>query len=292
MKKPIVNISESVLRKLLNLSREIGENYNALLTQYVIERFLYRLSRSNASDSFVLKGAMLFRVWTSSLHRPTKDVDLLGYCDPSPISVATLLQEIMTINVLDDGVRYDTDSITVTEIREEEEHGGVRVKLLSFIGTARIPMQIDIGFGDLVYPKPKLLDYPTLLEMEGPKLRMYPVETVVAEKVEAVISRGMLNSRVKDYYDLYVLFRDYPFDDKVLRKAMVSTFKGRKIAFPKSLPIGLSNEFAKNEMLKTLWKGLLRRLEIIDVPDDFSVVVRAIRNRVWQIISEAKSRKK
>jgi len=124
MKKPIVNISESVLTKLLNLSREIGENYNALLTQYVIERFLYRIAQSAVSDSFVLKGALLFRVWTGSLHRPTKDLDLLGYCEPSPERVVTLLREIIAIDVQEDGVWYDSDSITALEIREENEYGG------------------------------------------------------------------------------------------------------------------------------------------------------------------------
>jgi predicted nucleotidyltransferase component of viral defense system len=287
MKKPIVNISESVLKKLLNVSRKIGENYNALLTQYVIERFLFRLSKSTVSESFVLKGAMLFRVWTGSLHRPTKDLDLLGFCDPSIKSVVATLREIVTIEVQDDGVRYDFESITISEIREEEEYGGVRVKLYAFIGTARIPMQIDIGFGDSVYPDPLISNYPTLLEMEEPTLRMYSAETVVAEKVEAVVSRGMLNSRVKDYYDLFVLFRDYELDDRVLAKAIASTFRGRKIELPTYFPVELSDEFAINERVVTLWNEFLRRLRINDAPAEFSAVVRTIRNRIWPIIADA-----
>jgi len=148
-------------------------------------------------------------------------------------------------------------------------------------------MQIDIGFGDLVYPNPKFSNYPTLLQMEGPSLRMYSIETVVAEKVEAAVSRGILNSRVKDYYDLFVLIRDYNLDDKVLGKAIVSTFKGRKTELPTSLPFGLSAEFANNAKVVTLWIEFLRRLEITDAPADFSEVVAAIRNRILPIIAAA-----
>ena len=145
--KPVANVAASVCRRLLNLGQTRGADYNALLTQYAIERFLYRLSKSELADRFVLKGAMLFRVWAADLHRPTKDLDLLGFGDATPDAVATAVRQIVTTTVPDDGLRFDPATVTAAEIREEQEYGGIRVKLVAMLGNARIPMQVDVGFG-------------------------------------------------------------------------------------------------------------------------------------------------
>ena len=179
------NVSASVRQRLLNPRNATREDYNALLTQYAIERFLYRLSKSDLAERFVLKGAMLFRVWSGSPHRPTKDLDLLGYGEASPTAVADAVRQVIATSVADDGLMFDPDSVLATEIREAQEYGGIRVKLVARLGNARIPMQIDVGFGDAITPEAATCPYPTLLGTDAPQLRMYPVETVVAEKLQA-----------------------------------------------------------------------------------------------------------
>ena len=182
--KPVNNVSASVRQRLMNLRQAGREDYNVLLMQYAIERFLYRLSKSGLAESFVVKGAMLFRVWSGAMHRPTKDLDLLGYGEGTPAAVAEAVRQVIATHVADDGLVFDPDSVTATEIREEQEYGGIRVKLVAMLGNARIPMQIDVGFGDAITPEAAIRPYPTLLNTDAPELRMYPPETVVAEKLE------------------------------------------------------------------------------------------------------------
>lgn len=286
--RPVKNISASVRHRLLNLRQARREDYNALLTQYAIERFLYRLSKSELSRRFVLKGAMLFRVWSGALHRPTKDLDLLGYGDGSPAAVAEAVRRVIATHVADDGLVFDPDSVTATEIREEQEYGGIRVKLVAMLGNARIPMQIDVGFGDAITPEAATHPYPTLLDTDAPELRMYPPETVVAEKLETAVAHGMTNSRMKDYYDLLVIFRTYELADESLAKAIATTFQRRQTALPDDVPSALSDEFGSDEAAQRLWREFLRRLQIEDAPVDFGEVVASVRNRIWPVMAEAK----
>jgi len=197
--KPISNIGASVQQRLLNLRAKTGEDANALFTQFAIERFLYRLSRSSLADWFVLKGAMLFRAWSGSLHRPTKDVDLLGFGEPTPAAVVAMIRQILTTAVEDDGIVFDADSVKAKEIRENQEYGGIRTMFTAKLNKAVIPLQSDVGFGDAITPAAEDRTYPVLIGMAAPKLRMYPVETVVAEKLEATVKLGMINSRMKDF---------------------------------------------------------------------------------------------
>ena len=288
MDRPVKNISASVRQRLLNLRRDRGEDYNALLTQYAVERFLYRLSKSELAERFVLKGAMLFRVWSGTLHRPTKDLDLLGSGEASPTAVVKAVKQVVATPVADDGLVFDLDSVTAREIREEQEYGGIRVKLVAMLGNARIPMQIDVGFGDAITPEAAVHPYPTLLDAEAPELRMYPPETVVAEKIEAAVTLGMTNSRMKDYYDLLVIFRTYELADESLARAIAATFQRRQTPLPGDVPPGLSDEFGSDETPQRLWREFLRRLQIEDAPSDFGEVVASVRHRVWPVIVQAK----
>lgn len=284
---PAKNIAASVRQRLLNLRQARGEDYNAILTQYAVERFLYRLSESAMADRFVLKGAMLFRVWTGELHRPTKDLDLLGDGESTRESVAMVVRQVLATQVPDDGLTFDPNSVAATEIREDQDYGGIRVKLVAMLGNARIPMQIDVGYGDAITPEPTVQAYPTLLEMDAPRVRMYPPETVVAEKLEAAVVRGMTNSRMKDYYDLLVIFRTYELNDDNLAKAIAATFHRRQTALPVDVPAGLSDDFGTDNSAQRLWREFLRRLQLDDAPSEFIEVVRSIRDRLWPVMLQA-----
>jgi len=286
-KKPVSNIGASVRQRLLNLRDQTGEDAQALFTQFAIERFLYRLSRSSLADQFVLKGAMLFRVWAGDLHRPTRDVDLLGFGQSTPAAVAAMISDIVTTAVADDGLVFDTDSITTEEIREDTDYGGIRVTISATLNNALVRVQADVGFGDTITPEAEERTYPVLIEMPAPKLRMYPVETVIAEKLEAAVKRGMINSRMKDFYDLLVIFRRFPFDEATLVRAIAETFARRGTPLPRTVPPGLSDDFGSDPTAKRLWREFLKRMQLVGEPSDFADVVRDVRERLWPMIVAA-----
>jgi hypothetical protein len=200
--KPITNVSASVRAKLLELSRKNGEQFNFLLTRYALERLLYRLGRTNR-ERFVLKGAMLFALWTTrARHRPTVDMDLLGYGPPSLDNIRSIFQTVASLSA-DDGMMFLPETVRTAEIREDAFYSGIRVTMEGCLGKASVPLQIDIGFGDDVTPAPAETEYPTLLPMPAPVLRVYPRETVIAEKFHTMVERGLTNSRMKDFYDIW-----------------------------------------------------------------------------------------
>jgi predicted nucleotidyltransferase component of viral defense system len=285
--KSAKNIAASVRQRLLNLRHKKGEDYNGLLTQYAIERFLYRLSKSSLASRFVLKEAMLIRAWSGELHRPTKDLDLLGQGESTPDAVAEMVCKILQTPVPDDGLIFDADTVVAAEIREEQPYGGIRVKLVAMLGNARIPMQIDVGFGDVITPEASVRTFPTLLDMSEPELWMYPLETVVAEKLEAAVTLGMTNSRMKDYYVLLVIFRAYPISDDTLAQAIAATFNRRQTELPDVLPPGLSDAFGNDDRVQRLWGEFLRRLQLDDAPIDFAEVVSRVRDRIWPVVVQA-----
>ena len=269
------------------MARERKEDFNALLAQYAIERYLYRLSRSSVSSRFVLKGAMLFRIWASDLHRPTKDLDLLGFGDASPDSVAAVVREIIQTPVEEDGVVFDSSSVHASEIRENQGYRGVRVKLLASLDGVPIPVQLDIGFGDAIVPDPKSEQFPTLLDFPAPRLRVYPRESVVAEKLQAIVVLGIANSRMKDFYDLWTLSRGFEFDGETLARAIRATFERRGTPLPHGVPLGLTAEFAADATKQTQWKAFLTRLAIEDTPVDLGVVIDEIRGFLVPAIQSA-----
>lgn len=209
---PLKNIAASVRQRLLERSRQRGEDFQFILSRYASERLLYRLSVSPHREGFVLKGALLFLLWGGELHRPTRDLDLLGFGDSSVAALEKVFRELCATTVEDDGLVFVAESVVAGQIREDQEYGGVRVKLVAMLERAKIPMQVDIGFGDAITPAARWHNYPTLLDAPPPRLRTYPRETVVAEKLEAMVSLGMSNSRMKDFYDVAVLARQFDFD--------------------------------------------------------------------------------
>jgi len=226
------NIAISVRQRLLNILRDTGDDPNLVWTRYATERLLYRLSVSEYAGEFILKGAMLFMVWTGKTYRPTLDMDFLGQGDDSSERLAEVFRKVCGVDVEPDGLVFDVDTVASAPIREEQEYQGQRVTLIAFLGKARIPIQVDVGFGDVVTPKAKKIRYPTLLDFPAPSIRACPRETVVAEKFQAMVMLGIANSRMKDFYDLYVLARDFSFDGNTLVRAIKATFKRRKEISP------------------------------------------------------------
>lgn len=260
MTKPAIsNLPASVRQRLLNLSHQRQEDFNLVLSLYAIERLLYRLGQSPYAVLFVLKGAVLFSVWTGKLHRPTRDLDLLGFGDTSAENLATVFQAICRQEVLADGMVFDASSLHITQILEGQEYGGQRIQLKASLDTARIPLQIDIGSGDAITPGARLTRYPTLLDFPAPELRSYPKETVVAEKLHAMVAYGALNSRMKDYYDLWLLSRLFDFEGSLLTDAIRATFERRATPVPVSTPIALGTRFVQDAKKIAQWKAFLNR---------------------------------
>ncbi len=271
--RPITNLSASVRQRLLNLSRRNQEDYNLILSRYANERLLYRLAQSSFAHQFVLKGAMLFVLWTGKLHRPTHDVDLLGYGNPAQEELAQLFRDVCVIVVEPDGIIFDPDSVRVEDIREGQEYGGQRVQVMAMLGTARISVQIDVGFGDAVTPTANEIEYPTLLDFPAPILRVYPRETVVAEKLHAMVTLGMLNSRMKDFYDLWILAGRFPFDGETLVAAIRATFARRGTELNLDTPIALTGTFADDPNKRRQWQAFLNRNKLDVVDMDFSDII-------------------
>ena len=247
------------------------------MTQYAVERLLYRISRSSQSDRFVLKGAMLFRAWTGSLHRPTQDVDLLGYGDPEPERIAETFAVILReVTDESDGLVFDDGAVTAEEIRGAQEYGGVRVRVPATLGTARVVVQIDVGFGDAITPEAIEREFPPLLGHTAPRIRAYPPETAVAEKLEAICSIGIANSRMKDYYDLIAISRRFDFDGRTLARAIAATFERRGTPIPTKQPVGLSERFAEDEQKRTQWGAFLKRTRLLDTPSDLGEVLNLV----------------
>ena len=249
----------SIHARLLKRAKNKGEDFNLILTRYATERLLYRMSQSPARDQFLLKGALLFDLWFDQPHRPTRDADFLGFGPMDPEVLAATVRSICAIDV-DDAMRFDAATISVQEIREEANYGGLRVRLLGTLGNARCSLQLDVGYGDVVTPAPSEVELRTLLEgMPAPRLRIYPRETVVAEKLEAIASLGMANSRMKDYFDLRALLREGALETKLLSEAIASTFRRRRTALSSDLPVGLTAEFATDELKQKQWVAFLRK---------------------------------
>ena len=282
-------LAASVHARLLNRARERGEDINLILTRYAIERFLYRLSLAPARETYWLKGALLFDLWFDVPHRPTRDADFLGFGPADVEALASTIREICGVAV-DDGMEYDPASITIVEIREDARYGGLRVRLLGRLGNARCTVQLDVGYGDAVTPGPEEAVYPTLLDDQPPpRLRVYPRATVVAEKLEAMVSLGMANSRMKDYFDLRALAREGVLDARLLRDAIAATFQRRGTALPVNVPLGLSDEFAWDATKRAQWKAFLGKNRL-DAPTLDEVIVE-IRDFVAEPLRLARGRK-
>ena len=267
MPEAVKNIGVSVRARLLRISKEKGQNFDLILTHYAIERLLYRLAQSRHADRFVLKGAMLLMTWFDEPFRGTRDLDLLGFGDSAPDAVLDVFREVLG-QEQPDGVVFDAGAARVSRIREENEYGGLRMRANADIAGARITVNVDVGFGDATEPAAEWLDYPVLLDMPTPRLRGYARETVVAEKFQAMVDLGMANSRMKDYYDLWIVSQAFELERSRLAAAMSATFARRGTAIPDRVPDGLSPAFAEDAVKRQQWESFKRDLEVDPGPLD------------------------
>jgi hypothetical protein len=253
------NLPASVRQRLTDRARADGEDLMLVLTRYAIERLLYRLSQTPHADRFVLKGAILFNLWTDQPHRPTRDVDLLGTGSDSIEDMADVFRDVCRQPVEADGLDFDPASVRADRIKEDQDYRGVRVLCTVRLGQARIPLQIDVGFGDAVTPRATRVHYPTLLEFPGPVLAAYPRETVVAEKFQAMVALGIANSRMKDFFDVRVLAQRFAFDGPSLARAISATFRRRKTTVPAQPPLALTSEFGTDGSKTKQWDAFVRK---------------------------------
>jgi len=268
MKKPgTKNIGASVRQRLLNRARETGRPFSEILQYFAMERFLYRLSKSEYADKFVLKGALMLSAWNAPLLRPTMDIDLLGRTGNDIGAMVAIVRQLCARHIEpDDGLVFDPATIKGERIAEAAEYEGVRIRFRATLDSARIQMQLDIGFGDVVVPTAVPTIYPTILDLPAPHLLAYSKETAVAEKFEAMVKLGELNSRMKDFFDIWLLSRSFDFDGSRLCEAIEMTFKRRRTTLPKAEPIALTPEFFGNSQKQTQWAGFVRRMKLRDVP--------------------------
>ena len=289
------NISASVHQRLLNRAHERSEDFNYLLTRYGNERLLYRLAQSPYRGQFVLKGAAVFDVWGDWSYRTSRDVDLLGIGNISAEGMEAAFREIVAMKVEPDGLSF-SDEVRVKLIREGQTYGGVRVNLLARLGNAQIRTQVDIGFGDAVTPGVEEAEYPTLLDFPPPRLRMYPRETVVAEKFEALVRLGTVTTRYKDFFDLWEMALTFDFEGETLAAAFAATFDRRRTSLPEVVPAALSPDFVEDPRTTAQWTAFLRRIgrpadvefrSVIELLNRFllppanAARAETILNRVW-----------
>ena len=279
-------IARSVQVRLARHAKEIGVDPNLVLTRYAVERFLYRLSRSAHAERFVLKGALLLLVWLGETLRPTRDADLLGFGELSDDALLRIFREVCTVQVEPDAATFLPDSVRVAPIREEDVYGGRRVTLQARVGAARLTVQVDIGIGDAVTPDPQWLEYPSLLDMPRPRLRAYPRETVLAEKLHAMVLLGARNSRMKDYFDVRALLREEKMDAGVLARAISATFARRRTALPEGIPAALSDGFASDATKQAQWRAFLGKNRL-DGPS-LAEVVAEVRTLLAQPLRSAR----
>lgn len=252
-------LAQSVQVRLTRHAKEIGVDPNLVLTRYGVERFLYRLSRSAYAERFVLKGALLLMAWLGETLRPTRDADLLGFGDFADDELARIMREVSETQVEPDAVIFDAASIVIQAIRLDDGYGGRRATMIARVGAARLRLQVDIGIGDAVTPPARWLRYPSLLDLPQPRLRAYPRETVVAEKLHAIVLLGMRNSRLKDYFDLRALAREGAVDTTHLAQAIAATFTRRNTDVPEGLPTGLTPESSFNVEKARQWTAFLTK---------------------------------
>jgi hypothetical protein len=259
VKKPITNLSASVHARLLNRARAEARPFDELVQYYAMERFLYRLSRSTHADRFVLKGALMLQLWGGPHARATRDIDLLARSTATVGELVQVVRDCIVADVAPDGLRFDHDSVTGEEIRLAARYRGVRLRCRAHLGNARVALQVDVGFGDVVTPDVLDIEYPTLLEFAAPRLLGYTPDTAVAEKLEAMVTLDMANTRMKDFLDIWILAERRAFSGIVLAQAIEATFRRRRTPLPETTPVALSSAFHSAATKQSQWQGYLRK---------------------------------
>lgn len=274
-KRQLKNIAHSVHDRLLNQAHQTGRPFRELLQYFAMERFLYRLAQSPHAEKFVLKGALMLTVWEAPSQRSTMDVDLLGQLDNDIGFIVGVVKEICSVDVEPDGLVLKADSVQGERVIEAAEYEGVRVRFSGKLGSAQVLMQVDVGFGDVVVPQAKVVEYPALLDFPAPRLRGYSRESYVAEKFEAMVKLGIANSRMKDFYDLWLLSRQFDFDGETLASALKQTFVRRATGVVPE-PVALTKEFAQDPGKQLQWRGFIRKDQIAEVPAELGEVVAVL----------------
>jgi predicted nucleotidyltransferase component of viral defense system len=289
MSAKLVNRPESIRQRLRDELRARNEDVQFGLSRYAIERFLYRLGLSRHRDRFILKGAALFALWGRAIYRPTRDLDFTGYGSAEEKDVLDAIREICTIPCDGEEIIFVPDSITAEEIREEDEYKGLRIRLIATIGESEIPVQVDIGFANAIEPPPQEVQFPTLLGDPAPQIRSYPLEAVISEKLHALISRGERNSRYKDFYDLYVLSRQFPFEGEKLSRSVQATFQRRRTTLGGAIPSAFQPRFYEEDARLRQWRSYLERNSLPGAPADFSIIGEELRSfllPLWNALAE------
>jgi len=268
----------AIQQRLKQQADDRKEDFQQVLSRYGLERILYRLSQSPHAEKFVLKGATLFVLWTGQTHRPTRDLDLLGSGNASMEHQQQVFQEICSQAVVEDGLTFPADAVKVEPIKEQAEYPGIRLRIDARLGKVRIPLQIDIGFGDAVTPEAEEVDYPTLLEFPAPHLKAYHRETVIAEKFHAMVHLGIANSRMKDFYDIWTLAQGFEFDGATLCRSLQATFERRQTVLPVQTPLAFTAEFHSDRAKGTQWTAFLKKGKLVAIPPPLSTVVQLIES--------------
>ncbi len=283
MTRNIKNTAASVHQRLLNKAKEASRPFNELLQHFAIERFIYRLSKSPHADRFILKGALMFKAWRGSASRSTMDIDLLGKIDKRLEVIIAAIKDACGMDVEADGMSFNAETVTATRITEGAEYEGVRVRVQGGLGNARVSLQIDIGFGDVIVPGPSKIVYPALLDFPAPELNGYTMESTIAEKFQAMVKLGILNSRMKDFYDIWILSRTFDFKGETLAEAVEKTFENRNT--PVTIdPTAFDPSFAKDGDKKAQWQGFFRKAKLADAPEAFEDVVEAIKMFIHPLV--------
>ncbi|MBI3172909.1 MAG: nucleotidyl transferase AbiEii/AbiGii toxin family protein [Chloroflexi bacterium] len=296
MKEPVKNIAASILARLRKQADEMNRPFAEILQYYAMERFLYRLSKTKYAGKFVLKGGLLFYVWDLPMRRPTRDIDFRGYVSGDRENLLKIVTAVMEVSAPEDGLVFDPKSVSAEETQLEADYRGVRVRLIAMLERTRIPVQIDIGFSDELTSKAEAIEYPNILPgLKTVHMKGYPKESVVAEKFHAMTRFGDLNSRLKDFYDLWLMSATFEFDSLSLQKALETTFKNRDTVLPAERPISLTAEFASRN--QTHWANFLKRMELANQDNDnFSDVVEQVWEFIWPplqaILSKTRSAQK
>ncbi len=267
------NIPASVRQRLLNRAKNDKRPFNEILQYYAMERFLYRLSQSEHANRFILKGALMLRAWRSPEFRPTMDIDMLGITSNEEASIVAQMRDVIAVDVAPDGLTFDPDSIQSERITEDADYEGIRIRFCGSLDTARVNMQVDIGFGDIIYPGPEESELPVMLEAPAPRLLCYSRESVIAEKFEAMVKLGSLNSRMKDFYDIWLLSRQFDFDGERLAEAIRLTFERRGTAIPQKVE-AFEQPFIDAKQVQ--WAAFHKRLQQDHAPKSFSDVVSVV----------------
>jgi hypothetical protein len=284
------NMSASVHQRLLNKARELSCPFNEILQHFAIERFIYRLSKSPHADRFVLKEALMFSALTGLMSRPTMDIDLLGKIENNLELIAAVVKDACDTVVDDDGIVFNKDTVTATRITEDLDFKGVRILLRGNLGSIRLFLQIDMGFGDVVIPGPGKVRYPVLLDFPEPELYGYTMESTVAEKFQAMVKLGLLNSRMKDFYDIWFLSRMFDFSGETLIEAIEKTFEKRKTPLINE-PTVFNLTFMKDDTKQAQWKGFIEKTKLTNAPSSFEDVAAAVKVFLQPIVDSIISKR-